>query len=64
MCMSPWLLNIFMDGCMREVKSEVVNAGAKLRLTGEVWSGLTCLSAADTVLLTESKGNLRRVSSK
>ncbi len=30
--MSPWLFNIFMDGCMREMKSKVVNAGAKLRL--------------------------------
>ncbi len=34
---SPWLFNsIFMDGCMREMKSKVVNAGAKLRLNGEV----------------------------
>ncbi len=29
--MSPWLFNIFMDGCMRAMKSKVVNAGAKLR---------------------------------
>ncbi len=29
--MSPWLFNIFMDGCMREVKCKVVNVGAKLR---------------------------------
>ncbi len=34
--MSPWF-NIFMDGCMREMKSRVVNTGAKLRLNGEVW---------------------------
>ncbi len=26
------LIRIFMDGCMREMKSKVVNAGAKLRL--------------------------------
>ncbi len=29
--MSPWLLNIFMDGCMREIKRKVVNKGAELR---------------------------------
>ncbi len=26
---------------MREMKSRVVNAGAKLRLNGEVWSAVT-----------------------
>ncbi len=49
--MSPWLFNIFMDGCMRKMKSKVVNAGAKLKLNGEVWSVVTCLFADDTVLL-------------
>ncbi len=34
--MSPWLFNIFMDGCMRKMKCKVVNAGAKLRLNGKV----------------------------
>ncbi len=33
--MSPWLFNIFMDGCMKEMKCNVVNAGAKLKLSGE-----------------------------
>ncbi len=41
--MSPWLSNVFIDGCMREIKCKVVNAGAKLRLTAEVWSVVTCL---------------------
>ncbi len=41
--MSPWLFNIFMDGCMRKMKYEVGNAGAKLRLNGEVWSVVTCM---------------------
>ncbi len=36
--MSPWLFNVFMDGCMREMKCKVVNAGAKLRLNEEIWS--------------------------
>ncbi len=34
--MSPWLFNIFLDGCLKEKKCTVVNAGAKLRLNGEV----------------------------
>ncbi len=59
--MSPWLFNIFTDGCTREMKCKVVNAGAKLRLNGEVWSVVTCLFADDTVLLAESEGNLQRV---
>ncbi len=45
--MSPWLFNIFIDGCMREMKCKVVNMGAKLRLDGEVWSVVTCLFADD-----------------
>ncbi len=39
----------------------MVNAGAKLRLNGEVWSVVTCLFADDTVLLAESEGDLQRV---
>ncbi len=35
MCvMSPWLFNIFMDGCMREVKAKVGKIGAVLKLNG------------------------------
>ncbi len=59
--MSPWLLNIFMDGCMRALKHKVVNAGAKLRLNGEVWSVVTGLFADETVLLAESERDLLRV---
>ncbi len=54
-------VNIFMDGCMRKMRSKVVNAGAKLRLNGEVWSVVTCLFADDTVFLAESEGDLQRV---
>ncbi len=50
-----------MDGCMGEIKSKVVNAGAKLRLNGEVWSIVTCLFADDIVLLAEREGDLQRV---
>ncbi len=59
--MSPWLFDIFVDGCMREMKSKVVNVGSKLRLNGEVWSVVTCLFADYTVLLAESEGDLLRV---
>ncbi len=58
---SPWLFNIFMDGCMKEMKCKVGNTGAKLRLNGEVWSLVTCLFADDTVLLAESEGDVQRV---
>ncbi len=59
--MSPWLFNIFMGGCIREMKCKVGNAGAKLRLNGEVWSVVTCLFADDAVSLAESEGDLQRV---
>ncbi len=59
--MLPWLFNIFMDGCMKEMKCKVGNAGAKLRLNGEDWSVVTCLFVDDTVLLAESEGDLQRV---
>ncbi len=54
--MSLWLLNIFMDVCMTEMKCKGVKTGAKSRLSGEVWSVVTCLFADGTVLLTESEG--------
>ncbi len=53
--MSPWLFNIFMDGCVKEMKCKVGNTGAKLRLNGEVWSVVECLFADDTMLLPESE---------
>ncbi len=49
--MSPWLFNIFMDGCMKEMKCTVGNAGAKLKLNGEVRSVVTCLFVDDIMLL-------------
>ncbi len=51
--MSPWLFHIFMDGCMREMKRKVEN------MSGEDWSVVTCLFADDTVLLSESEGDLQ-----
>lgn len=48
--MSPWLFNIFMDGCMREMKAKVGNVGARLRLNEVSWSVVACLFADDTVV--------------
>ena len=31
---SPWLFNIFMDGCMREMKGKVENVDARLKIIG------------------------------
>ncbi len=37
--MSPWLFNIYMDGCIREMKVGVQDLGA--RLTVSRWYGAT-----------------------
>ncbi len=42
-------------------ENKVLNAGAKLKLNGEVLSVVTCLFVDDTVLLAESEGDLQRV---
>ena len=36
--MPPWLFNIFMDGCMREIKAKVGKIGARLKLNEVDWS--------------------------
>ena len=59
--MSPWLFNIFMDGCMREMKAKVGKIGARLKLNGVDWSVTACLFTDDTVLLAESERELQRV---
>ncbi len=59
--MSPWLFNIFMDGCMREAKAKVGKIGTGLKLNGVDWSVTACPFADDTMLLTESERELQRV---
>ncbi len=59
--MLPWLLNIFMDGCMREMKAKVGNVDARLKVNGVDWSVVACLFADDTVLLAESERELQQV---
>ncbi len=39
----------------------MVNAGAQLRLNGEVWPVVACFFADDTVLPAESEGDLQGV---
>ena len=51
--MLPWLLKIFMDGCMREMKAKVRNVCAKLNMNEMDWAVVACLFADDTVLLAE-----------
>lgn len=59
--MSPWLFNIFIDGCMRELRAKVGNVGARLKVNGGSWPVAACLFADDTVLLAESESELQRV---
>ena len=59
--MSPWLFNIFVDGCMRELKAKVGNIGVRQKLNGVDWSVVACLSADDTVLSPESEKELQRL---
>ena len=40
--MSPWLFNIFMDGCIREMKTKVGNVGARLNINGMGWAVVAC----------------------
>ncbi len=57
----PWLFNIFVDGCTREMKAKVGKVGARLKLNGGDWSVAACLFADGTVLLAESERKLQRV---
>ena len=45
-----WLFNLFMDGCMREMKAYVGNVGERLKMNGIGWAMVTCLFADETVL--------------
>ncbi len=56
-----YLVNIFVDRCMREMKAKVGKVGARLKLNGVDWSIAACLFVDDTVLLAESEGKLQRV---
>ncbi len=54
--MSPWLFNIYMDGCIREMKFRVRDLGARLNVRGVEQPLVASLYADDTVLLAENEG--------
>ena len=43
--MSPWLFDIFMNACTREMKAKVWNVGARVN-NGMNWVIVACLFAA------------------
>ncbi len=59
--MSPWLFNIYMDGCIRKMKVRVRDLGARLNVRGVEQPLVAGLYADDTVLLIETEGMLQRI---
>ncbi len=57
--MSPWLLNIYMDGVMREMKGKVVEVGVKMYAEGRKWVLNSILSTDDTVLIAENESDTK-----
>ena len=57
--MSPWLFNIFMNGCMREMKVKMGKISPRMKLNAVDWSLAACLFVRDTVLLAESARELQ-----
>ncbi len=50
---SPWLFNIYVDGCIREMKVRVWDLGARLNVRGVKQLLVVGLYVDDTVLLAE-----------
>ncbi len=59
--MSLWLFNIYMDGCIREMKVGAWDLGARLNVRGVEQPFVAGLYVDDTVLLAESEGMLQRI---
>ena len=59
--MSPWMLKIFMDGCMRSIKIKVENVGARLKINGICWTVVAYLFADFFMVLVESHEKLQSV---
>ncbi len=59
--MSPWLFNIYMDGCIREMKVRAQDLGARLNVGGVEQPLVAGLYTDDKVLLAESEGMLQRI---
>ncbi len=59
--MSPWLFNIYMDGCIREMKVGVRDLDARQNVRGVEQPVVVGLYVDETVLLAESEGTLQRI---
>ncbi len=59
--MSPWLFNIYMDGCLREMKVRVWDLGARLNVRDVEQPLVAGLYADDAELLTETEGILQMI---
>ncbi len=59
--MSPWLFNIYMDGCIREMKVRVCDLSARRNVRGVEQPVVAGLYAVDIVLLAESEEMLQRI---
>ncbi len=59
--LSLWLFNIYMDGCMREIKVGGRDLGATLNVRGVEQPLVAGLYVDDTVLLAESEGRLQKI---
>ena len=57
--MSPWLLNAYMDGVMKEVKMGMERRGARFQEKEREWRLPVILYADDLVLCDESEKDLR-----
>ena len=57
--MSPWLLNVYMDGVMKEVKMGMGRRGVRFLEDGREWRVPGLLYADDLVLCGESDEDLR-----
>ena len=62
--MSPWLLNIYIDGVVREVNVRVLGKGRFLSANGGRFEINKLLFADDTALVADSKEKLGRLVSE
>ena len=57
--MSPWVFNVYMDGVVREVKTEKLERGVKLRMNRGEWEVRQLLFADDTALGVDASKKLK-----
>ena len=59
--MSSWVLNLYMDGVMKEVNARVMGKGMKLEHESKEWEIYKLLYADDTVLIADSEEQLQKM---